>query len=168
LIGWYLAQDDFAGAVIIFARTRGDITDPTDGHVVVAQFLQGTQGSAAANQELDRLAASNAVTPNADVYQSLSAAIQFEAGETDAAITTVQSILSRATPSNQTNRIRNTFARLLIATGDQPGARAEVEVEVIMSQDPSNVDALKLRAAWLIAEDRADQAILDLRKAHGQ
>jgi tetratricopeptide (TPR) repeat protein len=166
LIGWYLAQDDLAGAETYLRARADDITGPTDGHVVVVQFLQGTQGSAAANQELDRLAAANAGTPNADVYRSLSAAIQFEAGETDAAITTFQNVLSRATPSDQTNRIRNTFARLLIATGDRAGARAEVEV--ILSQDPSNVEALKLRAAWLIAEDRADQAILDLRTALGQ
>jgi tetratricopeptide (TPR) repeat protein len=166
LIGWYLAQDDLAGAEAYLRALAGEVTGPTDGHVVVVQFLQGTQGSAAANQELDRLAAANAGTPNAEVYRSLSAAIQFEDGETEAAIATFVNILAGAAPSGQTSRIRNTFARLLIAIGDQAAARAEVEV--ILTQDPSNVDALKLRAAWLIAEDRADQAILDLRTALGQ
>jgi Flp pilus assembly protein TadD len=166
LIGWYLAQDDLAGAEAYLRELAGNITGPTDGHVVVVQFLQGTQGSAAANQELDCLTAANAGTPNADVYRPLSAAVQFEEGETEAAIATFIDILAEAAPSGQTSRIRNTFAHLLIANGDQAAARAEVEV--VLLSDHSNVDALKLRAAWLIAEDRADQAILDLRTALGQ
>ena len=163
LIGWYLAQDDLAGAEAYLRTLAGDITGPTDGHVVVVQFLQGTQGSVAARQELERLGAANEGTSNADVYRSLSAAIQFEEGDTDAAVAAFQDVLSQAAPSDQTSRIRNTFARLLITIGDQAAARGEVEE--ILAQDPSNVEALKLRAAWLIAEDRADQAILDLRTA---
>ena len=166
LIGWYLAQDDLPGAETYLRSLAGDLTGPTEAHISVVQFLQRTKGSPDAAQELDRLTAANAGTPNADVYQSLSAALQFEAGQTEAAIASFKEILARAAPSDQTNRIRNTYARLLIAIGDQAGARAEVET--IIAEDSSNVDALKLRAAWMIAEDRAEQAILDLRTALSQ
>lgn len=166
LIRWYLAQDDLAGAETYLRALAGDITGAPDRHIAIVQFLRSTQGVEAAKAELDRLTSGNVGTPNADLYETLSAAIRFEAGERDSAIATFRDVVSRAEPTDQTNRIRNTFARLLIETGDETGARAEVEW--ILSQDASNVDALKLRAAWLIEEDRADQAILDLRQAIAQ
>lgn len=166
LIRWYLAQDDLAGAEAYLRELAGDITGPPERHIAVVQFLRSTQGLDAARQELDRLAGANAGTPNADLYETLSAAIRFEAGERDTAIETFRDVLQQAEPSDQTRRIRNTFARLLIETGDETSARAQVAS--ILEEDASNVDALKLRAAWLIDEDRADQAILDLRQAIAQ
>lgn len=166
LINWYMAEGDLEGAEAYLRELAGDVTGPSDGHVVVVQFLQATQGPDAAKQELDRLAELNAGSPNADTYQTLSAVIDFENGHQEAALATFRDVLSTAPASDQTRQIRNTFARLLIATDDQASARAEVDL--ILSQDPANVDALKLRAAWLIAEDRAGDAILDLRAALGQ
>jgi tetratricopeptide (TPR) repeat protein len=166
LIGWYFLQDDLAGAEQYLRELAGGDTAPMEGHIAVVQFLQSTQGADAAQQELDRLAAANAGTPNADVYETLSAAIRFETGDQDAAIATFEDVLSQAEPSGQVRQIRNTFARLLIATGDE--AAAHTQVDTILSEDETNVDALKLRAAWLIADDRAGEAIQSLRQALGQ
>ncbi|WP_342069643.1 tetratricopeptide repeat protein [Yoonia algicola] len=166
LIGWYFAQDDLAGAEQYLRERAGEDTGPIEGHIAVVQFLQGTQGADAAQQELDRLAAANAGTANADVYQTLSAAIRFEAGDQDTAIATFEAVLSQAEPSDQTRQIRNTYARLLITTGDETAARTQVDT--ILLEDETNVDALKLRAAWLIADDRAGEAIQSLRQALGQ
>ena len=166
LIAWYLSQGDLEGAEVYLRELAGDITGPPEAHINVVQLIQAGQGPAAAKAELDRLAEANAGTPNADVYRSLSAVIRFEDGERDAAIGVFDDILTDAAPNDQTRRIRNTYARLLIATGDV--ATAQAQVATILEQDPSNVDALKLRAAWSIEDDRADQAILDLRRALGQ
>lgn len=166
LIGWYLAQDDLDGAEAYLRTLAGDVTGPVEGQIVVVQFLNRTQGPGAARQELDRLAAANAGTPNGGFYQTLAAAIRFQAGEQEAAIATFQDVLSTAQPSDQTRQIRNTYAQLLVATGDE--AAAQAQVDLVLTEDAANVDALKLRAAWLIAQDRADQAILDLRQAIAQ
>ena len=159
LIAWYLSQGDLEGAEVYLRELAGDITGPPEAHINVVQLIQAGQGPAAAKAELDRLAEANAGTPNADVYRSLSAVIRFEDGERDAAIGVFDDILTDAAPNDQTRRIRNTYARLLIATGDV--ATAQAQVATILEQDPSNVDALKLRAAWSIEDDRADQAIRD-------
>lgn len=166
LIGWYFVQDDLAGAEQYLRDLAGADTAPIEGHIAVVQFLQNTQGPDVAQQELDRLATANAGTPNADVYITLSAAIRFEAGERDSAIATFEEVLAGADPSDQTRQIRNTYARLLIATGDEAAARAQVDT--ILSEDETNVDALKLRATWLIADDRAGEAVLALRQALSQ
>lgn len=166
LIGWYLSQGDLAGAEAYLRDLAGDPTASPDGHIAVVQLIQSGQGPEAAKAELDRLAAANAGNPNADVYKSLAAVIRFDAGEQEAAIDTFAQILENAPANDQNRRIRNTYARLLIATGDVDAARAQVDT--ILDEDASNVDALKLRAGWAIEEDRADQAILDLRRALGQ
>lgn len=166
LIGWYITQGDLDGAERYLRELAGELTDPPEGHLAVVQLIQATQSPQAAKQELERLVAANTGTPNAAVYKSLSAVIGFELGEQEAAIATFQQILSTAEPIEQTWRIRNTLARLLITTGDIAGARAQVDT--ILANDASNVEALKLRAAWSIEEDRAGDAILDLRRALGQ
>ncbi|KQI73367.1 hypothetical protein AN191_00200 [Loktanella sp. 5RATIMAR09] len=163
LIGWYFVQDDLAGAEGYLRELAGVDAAPIEGHIAVVRFLQDTQGPHVAQQELERLAAANTGTPNADVYITLAAALRFEAGDRDAAIATFETVLSGAAPSDQTRQIRNTYARLLIATGNEAGARAQVDM--ILSEDETNVDALKLRATWLIADDRASEAVLALRQA---
>ncbi|MDX8349217.1 tetratricopeptide repeat protein [Cognatiyoonia sp. IB215446] len=166
LVSWHLSQEDFDEAEIYLRELAGDIAGPVEGHIAVVQLIQGAHGPSAAKVELDRLAAANAGTPNADIYRSLAAVIRFDEGAQEDAIATFADILESAPAVDQTRRIRNTYARLLIAQGDIAGARDQVDT--ILSEDQSNVDALKLRAGWAIADDRADQAILDLRMALGQ
>lgn len=166
LIGWYLSQGDTTGAENFLRQLAGDDTADPEGHIPVVQLLQAAQGPQAAQAELDRLAAANADNANADIYRALSAVITFEGGDRDTAITTLEDILASAEPSTQTWNIRNILARIYIATGNQVGARAQVEE--ILTQDASNVDALKLRAAWAIDDDRGGDAIQDLRTALSQ
>jgi len=163
LISWYLAQGDTAGAEDFLRKLAGDDTAEPEGHITVVQLIQATRGPQAAQAELDRLAAANEGTPNGDIYRALSAVITFESGAPDTAIATIEAIVSDAEPTEQTQDIRNILARLYLATDNQVGARATVET--ILTDDPSNVDALKLRAARAIAADRAGDARLDLRTA---
>ncbi|MEL6681420.1 MAG: tetratricopeptide repeat protein [Pseudomonadota bacterium] len=166
LIGWYLSQGDLSGAEAYLRDLAGEVTGAPEGHIAVVQLIQAARGPEAAKAELDQLAAANSGTANADIYNSLAAVIRFDLGDRDAAIGTFADILTDARNDDQTRRIRNTYARLLIATGDDEAAKAQVDT--ILSEDTSNVDALKLRATWAIADDRADEAILDLRQALGQ
>jgi predicted Zn-dependent protease len=125
-----------------------------------------SRGPEAAQAELDRLIAATEGTPSADLFRALQATADFEAGRQAEAIAAIEGILKTAGASDQTRRIKITLAQMLLATGNAVGARARVE-EVI-TEDPTNVDALKLRAAWLIEEDRPGDAIVDLRTALDQ
>ena len=166
LIGWYMQQQDFDGAEAVLRELAGADTDPVEGHVIVVQFLRTARNDAAALAELDRLIAANTGQPNADLYQALKAGINFEAGQQEEAIAALQAILASAAPSDQTRQIKISLAQMLIATDNPVGARALVEA--VIAEDATNVEALKLRATWLIADDQPDAAIADLRAALSQ
>ncbi len=166
LITWFLSQKDADGAEAFLRKLAGDDTAPPEGHATVVQLLQATKGPEAAMAELARLITANQGQPNADIYTALRAALVYEGGDRDAAITTVETVLQTAEPSDQTRRIKIMLAQMLLGTGNQVGARARVE-EVLI-EDATNTDALKLRAAWLIQEDKPGEAIVDLRTALSQ
>jgi tetratricopeptide (TPR) repeat protein len=166
LVGWYLSQGDTDGAETILRRLAGEATADPGGHLAVVQLLQAARGPEAARAELEALIAANVGTPNADLYRALRAGLDFEAGDREAALAEMETVVAAAEPSDQTRRIKVMLARMLEASGNSVGARARVE-EVI-SEDSTMVEALKMRAAWLVAEDRPGDAILDLRAALDQ
>ena len=170
LIRWYMAENDLGGAETYLRELAGADTGPTEGHLTVVQFLQMTQDSAAARAELERLAQANEGTSQGDLYAALAQVIRFEQGERDQAIASLEGIVATERDGDdgvETRlRIRNMLARMLIATDNTVGARAQVEE--VLAVDPSDVSALKLRAAWAIQDDAPQQAIEDLRTALGQ
>ena len=166
LIGWYLVQKDLDGAEAFLRQLAGPLTAAPEGHLTLVQFLQAARSPDAARAELASLITSNAGTPNAELYGALAATLDFEAGQTAPAITAMETIVKSATASDQTRRIKAMLARMLDATENRVGARALVEE--ILTEDPSNVEALKLRAGWFIAEDKPGDAIVDLRAALNQ
>ena len=166
MISWLMSQKDHAGAEAFLRERAGDPTASTEGHVAVIQLIHATRGVEAARAEAESLMAANAGQPNADVYGSILAGYDFESGDRAGALSRIEAILAKAQPSDQTRKIRIMQARLLAADGDQVGARAQVET--VLTEDPTNVDALKMRAAWLIQGDDPGAAIVDLRKALDQ
>lgn len=166
LIRWYLSRGELDEAEALLRDLAGEATGSVDGHMALAQFLEQMRGADAARAELEALVAANDGTANADVYRATLAGMDFNAGRRDEAIAAVEAILRDAEPSDQTRRIKLALAQMLDATGNRVGARARVEE--ILEEDTSNVEALKLRAGWLIAEDRPRDAIIDLRNALDQ
>jgi tetratricopeptide (TPR) repeat protein len=166
LVGWYLSQGDFEGAETVLRKLAGDPTANPDGHLAVIQLLQAARGADAARAELDTLITANTGTPNADIYRALLAGLDFEAGSREAALAEMENVVAGAAPSDQTRRLKVMLARMLEASGNRVGARARIEE--VLAEDTSMVEALKMRAAWLVAEDRPGDAILDLRAALDQ
>lgn len=166
LIGWYLSQGDTDGAESMLRQLAGEPTASPEGHLAVVQLLQAARGAEAARAELDQLIRANIGTLNADIYRALRAGLDFEAGQRDAAMAEMESVVAAASPSDQTQRIKVMLARMLEASGNKVGARARIE-EVLV-EDSTMVEALKMRAAWMIAEDRPGDAIIDLRAALDQ
>lgn len=166
LIRWFLFQKDYEGAEAFLRQIAGAPTAAPDGHVAVVQLLQMARGPEAAMAELDRLIAANQGQPNADLYAALRAAMVFETGRRDEAIAAMEALVKDAAASDQTRRLKAMLAQMLQTTGNEVGARARVEE--ILAEDASNTEALKMRAAWLIREDRPGEAIVDLRTALSQ
>jgi tetratricopeptide (TPR) repeat protein len=166
LVGWYLSQGDTDGAETILRRLAGEPTASPDGHLAVVQLLQAARGADAARAELEQLVTANTGTPNADLYRALIAALDFEAGNRDAALAEMEAVIAGAEPSDQTRRIEVMHARMLESSDNRVGARARIEE--VLAEDSTMVEALKMRAAWLISEDRPGDAIIDLRTALDQ
>ena len=166
LIAWYMSEGDIDGAEAFMRQLAGDPTGPVEGHIAVIQLLQAARSAEAAQTELGRLIAANDGTANADLYRALDATFDFEAGKRDEAIAAMETILKTATPGDQTRRIKTMLAKMLETTGNRVGARARIEE--VLAEDATNVEALKMRAGWLIEEDRPGEAIVDLRAALGQ
>ena len=166
LVAWYIDQGDNQGAEAFLRKLADAAGDDPAPRIAVVQFLQQTAGNAQALAELDALVSANQDKPVADAYRSMHASISFEDGKQDEAIAAMQALLEKANPSDQTRNIRVMLARMFDIVGKHP--EAEAEVKTILTEDITNVEALKLRATWLIADDKPSDAIIDLRTALDQ
>ena len=163
VLRFYLAQGDPEQA-IDFLRTRAETVDTqearTDIRTALVQLILQANGAEAALAELDAILATD--DDDAAVFATHRAAIRFDLGEQDRAIADLETLLQGDDlPITQEGRIRVALARMLLATANEVGARAQVEQ--VLEDDPTQTDALRMQAAWLIDEDQADTAISALR-----
>lgn len=166
LVQWYMSRQDFAGAETYLRQIAGPLTGAPEDHVAVVQLVQSTRGAEAAQAELERLVEANAGTENAVLYAALSATIDFENGREEAAIARMRTMLETAPDGSRKRESQAVLARMLDTTGARDEARTLVDA--ILEADSGLVPALKLRAAWLIEEDKPGQAVVVLRKALDQ
>ena len=160
ILRFYVAQQQTDKAEA-FLRSQVDPNDPDINRFVeLVQFVATVKGPEAALQELD---AELAARPDNRVVQALRAGLVFEQGQTDEAIAAMEAALAGAEPSEETNNLKVALARMLVATGNDVGARAQVE-EVIAA-DPNHVEALKMSARWDIDSDDPEGALASLRTA---
>jgi cellulose synthase operon protein C len=164
LVSWYLNQGD-VDAAEAFLREMADSPEADVAEkLVFVEFLRQTRGDAAAMEEIDRLISIETETrEDLDTYRALRASMQFERGETEGAMADMEQLLDDAEISERTDDLRIILARMRLATGNPVGARALVEQ--VLERDSSHVEALKMRARWLIEGDRPTEAIAALRTA---
>ncbi|MBT8414524.1 MAG: tetratricopeptide repeat protein [Boseongicola sp.] len=138
--------------------------DSIDLQIALISFIREVRGSDAALQEIE---GSIARYQQNSVLRALRSGVMFDAGDREAAITEMQSLVDDANPEDdQTNDFKVTLARMLISNGNDVGARQLVEE--VLAQDPSKSAALKLSAGWLIESDQIADAINALRRALDQ
>lgn len=163
LIVWFVqtgntdGAEDFLRAQVAFAPSTEQAT------LNVVQFLRLAKGPDAARQELQALIAKGG---DVAVYRSLLASIDYDAGQTDAAIATMEEIVAGAAGAVRENQFKVALARMQEGVGNHVAARTRVEE--VLAADPTFVPALKMRAAWLIDADRPGEAIAELRRALDQ
>lgn len=164
LLGWYVARNRTDDAEVYLRANIDAETATSEEYEALVAFLAQYRGPEAARAEVERILAETEADPI--LFRSIRAGLDFNADKRDAAITEMEDILKDAEPSDQTHRIKIALANMLIRTGNAVGARTLVEE--ILAEDATQVAALKLKADWLIEDDRTGDAILELRRALDQ
>ena len=163
LVRWYIDRGNLDGAE---AHLRSQI-DPDaakpDAKILLIRFLTELRGSGAARAELDRMIITDSV--DLPLLRGIRAGLDFDDGKQKAAIADMETLVKDAEHNQQTRNLKVALAQMLLQTGDVAGARARVD-EVLV-ENPNEVEALKLKADWLIEEDKTGDAIGALRTALG-
>lgn len=164
LVKLYIEQGNLDAAEA-FLRARVAATDDkAEAISVLIQFLVTNRDPEIAKSELVSVIKSN--PPKKRLFQSLLATLEFDSGKHEAAIVEMENIIKGADESADLDNIKITLAHMLIKTNNNVGARALIEE--VLEHDNTHVDALKLKAGWLIEDDDTGGAILALRTALGQ
>jgi tetratricopeptide (TPR) repeat protein len=145
-----------------FLRALSDPADEDPANFLsLVRFVAEVRGEEAARVEIERAVA---VNPNPNRFKGMLAMLDFQAGKQEQAIAELEAMLSDADPAlEETQTIKTNLARMFISTGNQVGARRQVEE--VLAQNASNVDALKMQASWQLQADEVDEAIANLRVA---
>ena len=99
------------------------------------------------------------------LLRGIRAGLDFDDGEQDAAIADMETLIAGAEASQQTRNLKVALAQMLLQTGKP--ARARTLVDEVLVENPTEVAALKLKAAWLIDDDKTGDAIVALRTGLG-
>lgn len=167
LMQFYGSQGRVEDAIAYLRDYVGRNEDAREARNTLIELVLGSKGPEAAIAEVDRLLESET---DSIVLLTQRARLQFEGGDAEAGIAAIEALLadveSADAAEERTEEIgtaKMVLARMLIGTGNQIGARRQVEE--VLASDGSNVAALKLQSAWLIDDDNPDEAVTLLRTA---
>ena len=161
LIAWYIERGELDKTEALLRKlAEGEGETANQAKAAVVQFLQSTKGTDAARDELNRLIKAG---DNISLYRGLLAVLDYETGNKEQAIQDLENVIENSEPSSQTNNLKVTLAQIRQATGNHIGARALIEE--VLTDDQGNLAALKMRARWLIEDDKTGEAIAALRSA---
>ncbi|WP_299819504.1 tetratricopeptide repeat protein [uncultured Jannaschia sp.] len=164
LIRFFMSNDETDKAEAFLRELAEAAPEGEAGpRVDVIQFLIQTKGEDAARAEIE-----DAIATAADPvpFRMIRAGMDFTGGAQDAAVAEVEDVLAGAEPSDQTDEIKVTLARMLLAMGNEVGARTQIEE--VLARNATQPEALKMQARWNIEEDDTDAAIAALRTALDQ
>lgn len=164
LLRLYMSQNQLDKAEA-FMRELADAAPEgeTGPQIDLIRFLELERGRDAARAELDKIISAGGEPL---VFSVLRSGFDFDEGKQDQAIAAMTSLVEGAEPSDRVALARVRLAHMLQQTGDEAGARAQVDT--ILTTNPSQPGALKLKAGWEIRDDLTDSAILDLRSVLDQ
>lgn len=164
LIRYYLSRKNLDGAETVL-RDRSTASAPEDTRPTVdlIRFLAAFRGPEAVRTEIEK-----ALSERSDAvpFRIIEASFEFSLGNRTDAIAMLRDVLAKSEPSHESRDIKITLVKMLLATGNEVGARAYVEE--VLAADPTQPDALKIKAAWQIEADDTDAATGGLRTALDQ
>ncbi|MFC4668045.1 tetratricopeptide repeat protein [Seohaeicola nanhaiensis] len=158
LIGLYVENGDIDGADVLLKADAEKSTsvEPTRRYVA---FLYQYRGIDAAEAELNRIIAEGRL--DSVPFKSALGRLKFDKGEEDAAVAMLEEVSNTAERTAEVRNLETELAQMLYRRGNAVGARQLVER--ILQEDPSHPGASKLKAAWLIQDDKTSDAIVLLR-----
>jgi tetratricopeptide (TPR) repeat protein len=161
LLRFYVVQQRLDDAETFLRQVSDPAAEDPGMFLTLVNFLSRVHGDEAARAELQRAIE---VSPNPARFRGMVATMDFQAGARDSAIAEMENILDGADLAREDIQdIKIRLARMLNNVGNQVGARRHVEE--VLAQNPSNVDALKMQAAWQLQADEVEQALSNLRIA---
>ncbi|MCB2114971.1 MAG: tetratricopeptide repeat protein [Rhodobacteraceae bacterium] len=165
LVRWYTSRSEIDKAeAFLRGRLQPGAADRDKEPILeLVRFLADQRGPDAAIDALTAVIDSGATSP---VYRAARAGFHFDLGQRDEAIEEMKTLLQDAPPSTDTRRAKVGLARMLSTIGNPVGARALVEE--VLAEDSGDIEALKLKAGWLILDDHVGDAIATLRRAYDQ
>lgn len=162
LVGQFIRAEQIDDAET-FMRQQALGSEEAGPTVNLILFLQRQRDVETAMKELDT--AINEARVDTVPLHSVRAQMKYARGERDEAIEELQSIIDGAERSEKIRAVEVVLARMLFGQGNSVGARALVEN--VLVEDPSQLEAVKLKANWLISDDETGDAIVMLRDALG-
>jgi predicted Zn-dependent protease len=163
LIAWYMSQNDTKAAEQAIRSEIDPAKDDLQPRLRMIQFLLQTKGNDAARTEIEGYIAATPDSPHTPLLKSMLAGLDFETGKQAEAIAALQKIVDESPTAPEISAIRISLAQMLSQTGNEVGARAIVEQ--VLQSDANNAQALKLKASWLIDDDKTGDALIALRSA---
>lgn len=163
LVRWYVDQGNLDAAEAHLRALIDPNADTPDAKILLIRFLTELRGPVAARAELDRMIQEGGA--DLALLRGIRSGLDFDDGKQTAAIADMEALLAGAETGQQTRNLKVALAQMLLQTGNP--ARAGTLVDEVLVENPTEVAALKLRAAWLIDEDKTGDAIVALRTGLG-
>ena len=171
LVRWYLSQGKLDDAETWLRNQIDPDSASPSARLALLEFLSRLRGEPAALEEATRIENLSPrptdVEENFGTFASIRAGLLFRQGEQRPAMDRLEELI--ATPdmdAEEIDRMKVSLAQMREQTGNNVGARQLVEE--VLARDATQIDALKMKAAWLIDSDETDQAIVNLRSALDQ
>ncbi len=164
LVRYYVSRKNLDAAEGVL-RELSEASAPEDPVPTISliRFLSAFRDPDSVRAEIKKAVSER---PDPVPFQILEASFEFSEGNQKQAIATLQDALSKTEPLDQSLNIKVTLAKMLLATGNEVGARTHVEE--VLAEEPTHPGALKMHAAWQIEADETDAAIGELRTALDQ
>lgn len=177
LVQFYLSEGrrDEAGEVLA-ARIDPESEAP-EARLVYLRFLQQVKSLETMQAELGNMMSVDPlpkdIAANLLAFRTLKAQVDFDLNNQDRAMAELEaaidgSVIDEEDPragilTRQRNAAKVQLAQMQLRTGNAVGARALVE-EVLVD-DPTQAEARRTKAAWLLEDDEVSEAIRNLREA---
>src|SRR6056297_1487508 len=164
LLRFYISRNNLdAAEAVLRDLSNAAAPEDTGSTVDLIRFLAEFRDTEAVRAEIEK-----AISERSDPvpFKIIEASFEFSLGNRTEAIAALQDVLAKSDPSEQSRDIKITLAKMLLATGNEVGARTHVEE--VLAEESTNPEALKMQANWQIEADATDAAIGGLRTALDQ
>lgn len=158
LVQFYFSRDRFDEVEETFRQMIATSEDSTLAVQRLVAFLAQHKGFDDAIAELDNQ------LPNAKdpvLLTAIRAGFVFQSGDQSSGVAALEKLIADNPEYEGLNRFKTSLGQMLLQADNVVGARALIEE--VLADDPTNVQAVKVKSEWLISEDNSGEALNLLR-----